>query len=248
MRDERLHRVVAGSRMLRRLLMGAANRLQMLLLAGHKSPHALRSIRRARSGIECLLSADEAFVLHAIGHAQARLDGDYAELGVFEGASAGILSEVKGLRRLHLFDTFEGLPRPAASERRRFSEGQFRARFDRVRARLAHYENVLFHKGMFDDTAPNVADVRFALVHLDVDLEESTLSGLEFFYERMLPNGIIVAHDVSTIPGVARAFERFLVDKPERLIELPTSQGMLIKLAAPPSASASESKKLFEAA
>ena len=231
MRNERLHRAVNNNKRLRRLLMGTANRLQMMLLAGHKSPETLREIRHSRNGVECLLSCDEAFVLQALARAQAGLGGDFAEIGVFEGASARLLAGVKGANTLHLFDTFAGLPQPGGREGR-FKEGMFEAGLDVVRRRLAGYEGVAFHQGMFPDTARPVAGRRFAFVHVDVDLESSTLAALDFFYPRMLPGGIIVTHDFSTIPGVARAFERFLADKPEKLIELPTSQAFLIKQAA----------------
>ncbi len=232
MRNERLHRAVNGNKPLRRLLMGSANRLQMMLLAGHKSPEILREIRHSRRGVECLLSCDEAFVLQALARAQVGLGGDFAEVGVFEGASARLLAAVKGANTLHLFDTFEGLPQPGRREGR-FSKGMFGARIDLVRRRLEGHDGIAFHPGLFPDTALPVARKRFAFVHLDVDLESSTLAALDFFYPRMVPGGIIVTHDFSTIPGVARAFERFLGNRAEKLIELPTSQAFLIKQAAP---------------
>ena len=228
MRNERLHRAVNGSKPLRRLLMGSANRLQMMLLAGHKSPDVLREIRQSRRGVESLLSCDEAFVLQALARAQVGFGADWAEFGVFEGASARLLAGIKGANTLHLFDTFEGLPEPSPREGR-FRKGMFEARIDVVRARLAPYAGVRFHPGFFPQTAQPVADRRFAFVHLDVDLESSTFAALDFFYPRMVPGGIIVTHDFSTIPGVARAFERFLAGRAEKMIELPTSQAFLVR-------------------
>ena len=151
---------------------------------------------------------------------------------MFEGASARLLAEVKGGRALHLFDTFEGLPQPGHREGR-FSKGMFGAGIDIVRSRLAAYSGISFHQGLFPETARPVAGRRFSFVHLDVDLESSTLAALDFFYERMVPGGIIVTHDFSTIPGVARAFDRFLVNRREKVIELPTSQAFVIKQAVP---------------
>ena len=232
MRNERMRGAMARSRTLRRAFMGASNRLQMMLLSGHKSPETLDALRRARSHAEPLLSNDEMFVLHEIGRAQSMLDGDFAEFGVYQGCSARLLCEVKGDRPLHLFDTFGGLPIPNDNERRVFAAGHFTANLDAVQATLASYERVYFHPGMFPATARGLEDHRFALLHLDVDLEQSTEAGLQFFYERMLPGGIIITHDYSIIPGVADAFRRFLRDKPEKLIELPTTQAMLIKRAA----------------
>jgi O-methyltransferase len=81
---------------------------------------------------------------------------------------------------------------------------------------------------LFPQSAPDIDGVRFNLVDLDGDLYAGTLAGLEFFYPRMVPGGIIIAHDYSTLPGVARAFVEFLQEKPEAVIELPTTQAMIV--------------------
>ena len=231
MRNERMRGVMARSRLARRVMMGTQNRLQMGLLSGHKCPTVISTIRRARAGTEALLSADECFVLHSVARAQAALDGDFAEFGVYEGASARLLCEVKGDRTLHLFDTFEGLPTPGREEGRVFAAGHFRSRLEQVRDKLDAFSGCRFHKGFFPASAEPLAAHRFSFVHLDVDLEDSTYEGLAFFYERMVPGGIILTHDYSIIPGVARAFGRFLADKPERVIELPTTQAILVRRA-----------------
>ena len=231
MRNERMRGVMARSRLARRVMMGTQNRLQMGLLAGHKCPTVISTIKRSRRGAEALLSSDESFVLHAVAGAQAALDGDFAEFGVYEGSSARLLCEVKQDRMLHLFDTFAGLPPPGGEEGRVFVAGHFRSRLDAVRAALAPFPGVHFHPGFFPGSATPLGSHRFSFVHLDVDLEDSTHAGLSFFYERMVPGGIILTHDYSVIPGVARAFARFLADKPERVIELPTTQAMVIRRA-----------------
>lgn len=53
-----------------------------------------------------LLTANESFLIHSIARAQAKVPGEFAEVGVYEGGSARITSEVKGDKELHLFDTF----------------------------------------------------------------------------------------------------------------------------------------------
>ncbi len=229
MRNERMRRAMARSRTLRRIFMGASNRLQMMLLSGHKCPDTLTTLRQARRGAESLLSNDEMFVLHELGRAQSELEGDFAEFGVYEGCSARLLCEVKGDRPLHLFDTFGGLPTPNDQEGRVFASGHFTSTLESVRSMLAGFRNVHFHPGLFPGTTEGLKHRRFALLHLDVDLEESTEAGLNFFYDRMVPGGIIITHDYSIIPGVARAFERFMKGKPERVIELPTTQAFVIK-------------------
>jgi len=44
----------------------------------------------------------------------------------------------------------------------------------------------------------------------------------------MIPGGIIIAHDYSTLPGVMRAFAEFLKESDEAVIELPSTQAMIV--------------------
>jgi O-methyltransferase len=225
-----LQRAVGRSRLLRRLSIGGLARLELLLLGGHKDAGVLAAIRQCRQDVESLLTGNEAFLLYALARAQRSLGGSMAEVGVFEGSSAELICKAKGESPLHLFDTFEGLPQPRGSEGRVLERGQFAAGLAAVRSRLASYVSVHLHAGLFPQSATGLEAERFSLVHLDVDLFTSTLAGLEFFYPRMLTGGIIVSHDYSMLPGVAEAFTAFLADKPEAVIELPTTQGMLVKI------------------
>ena len=53
---------------------------------------------------------------------------------------------------------------------------------------------------------------------------------MEFFYPRMVPGGVMLTHDYSLLGGVKKAFDEFFADKPEGIIELPTTQCMVVKL------------------
>jgi hypothetical protein len=190
----------------------------------------MATLRECRRGSESLLTGNEMFLLYSLARAQRDLHGAMAEVGVYEGSSARVLCEAKGERPLHLFDTFAGLPRPADREAKVFTLGQLAVPLPKVRALLESYSNVHFHAGLFPDTAAPVEHLRFSLVHLDVDLYASTIAGLRFFYPRMLRGGVIISHDYSVLPGVARAINEFFSDKPECLIELPTTQAMAVRV------------------
>ena len=47
---------------------------------------------------------------------------------------------------------------------------------------------------------------------------------------RMIPGGIMLSHDYGLLSGVEKAFQEFFADKPEGIIEQPTTQCMVIKL------------------
>ena len=82
----------------------------------------------------------------------------------------------------------------------------------------------------FPDTGAALTDERFSFVHLDVDIYESTIGSLEWFYPRMLRGGIIISHDFMTAAGPRKAFTEFFERLPEPLIELPGNQGMIVKV------------------
>ena len=224
----RSQRVVSRSKLLRRLTVGIFARLELLILSGHKDRITLEKIRLCRRSAESLLTGNEAFLLWSLARAQRGLDGAMAELGVYEGSSAQIMCEAKHDRPIYLFDTFAGLPQPDQSEDRLLRRGQYSASLWAVRNLLGHYANVHFRPGLFPHSTDGIDGVRFSLVHLDSDLYSSTLAGLEFFYPRMVPGGIIIAHDYSTLPGVSQAFADFLGHEQESVIELPTTQAMVV--------------------
>jgi len=215
MKYERAQRLVGHSRLLRRLTIGVFARLELLILKGHKERATLSIIRRCRRDAESLLTGNEAFLLHSLAQAQRELGEAMAELGVYQGSSAQIICEAKGDCPLYLFDTFAGLPKPDEDETCLLRQGQYSASILAVQGLLRAYSKVNFHPGVFPQSAAGIDNIRFSFVHLDADLYTSTLDGLEFFYPRMMPGGIIIVHDYSTLPGVAQALTEFLSERRE---------------------------------
>jgi len=224
-----LHQLFARSRMVRRATVGTLASLELAILSGHKKRRDIALIRNVRRQRESLLSGNEAFMIYSLARAQRAVGGVMAEVGVFQGCSARLISLGGEPDELHLFDTFEGLPQPDHAERRSMRKGHYAAALSGVQAFLADRPNVFFHKGIFTGADVSCADRRFSFVHLDVDIKEATAACLAFFYPRMMPGGVIISHDYSYLHGVREAFEEFLADRPERPVELPTSQVVLIK-------------------
>ena len=206
--------------------------LDFIALGAHKDKDVIKLLRRIRKERKCLLTGLEQFLLYSLTRAQIRLPGDIAEVGVYTGASAKLICEARGSKPLHLFDTFEGLPESSAKDRNVYnnkSKPQYACSLESVQDYLHDYADLHFYKGLFPTTAEPVRDRTFCFVHIDVDLYESTLACLQFFYPRLVPGGILLSHDYSILAGVKAAFTEFLADKPEALVELPTTQCMIIK-------------------
>ncbi len=202
----------------------------LFYLSFHKDKDVLRLLKRVRKERSCLLTGNETFAIYATARAYAHLPGEMAEVGAYQGVSAKLICEAKGDKEFHVFDTFEGLPPPSGSDVPRYKPSQYYCSLESVQQYLKDYPNVHFYKGLFPETAKGLEDKKFCFVHIDVDLYESTKACLDWFYPRLLPGAILISHDYSLLAGVRAAFTEFFADKPERPIELPTTQCMIVKL------------------
>lgn len=226
--NARVQKLLGGG-WVERLGFAAVVGFEMLHMGAHKDPAILARIRDMRRKCRSLTTANESFLVYSIARAQSRLDGAMAEVGSYDGGTARMICEGKGTRALHVFDTFDGLPEPTGDEKKTHRKHQYTATLEKVQELLAPFPDVHLYKGLFPDTAGPIEGLKFSFAHFDVDLYQGTLDCLNFFYPRMLPGGIMLSHDYSVLAGVRRAFDEFLEGKPEDIIELPTTQCMLIK-------------------
>jgi O-methyltransferase len=181
------------------------------------------------------MTSQELINLLRLVETTAKLPGEIAEVGVFKGGSAKLIGLVnKGNKIIHLFDTFQGIPEvtngidvvPLNS----FSGNLNEVKEFLPKEFINYYK---FHVGYFPETTTNIhSDTRFSLVNLDMDTYLSTKKGLEYFYPLMVTGGIIIGHDyyAESCPGVKKAFDEFIIDKPESLIGLWHSQVLFVKI------------------
>jgi O-methyltransferase len=158
-----------------------------------------------------------------------RIDGAFAELGVYQGITSRFIHQQAPNRRLYLFDTFAGFPADALETA---GDNRFRDTSQQQVARLiGDLRNVIFRVGYFPETAAGLEDDRFALVMLDFDLYRSAIEAFKFFYPRLVPGGYFFMHDFNSPESdyaISRAASEFMTDKPERLVELPDQWGSAV--------------------
>jgi len=121
------------------------------------------------------------------------IPGDFAQFGVFKGSTARIIeSLMTGDRKLHLFDSFEGLPEDWS---RKQKAGAFK--LSEAEIPVFRSERVVLHKGWFSETVPEwaaQATAPLAFVHLDADLYSSTVDAL-FNIDRLILKDTILLFD-----------------------------------------------------
>jgi Macrocin-O-methyltransferase (TylF) len=136
--------------------------------------------------------------------------GDFIETGVWRGgaciyARAVILARQEASRRVFVADSFQGLPKPNASEypadtgdpHSEFPELSI-SRLE-VEDNFRRYglldESVIFLEGWFKDTLQVAPIEKIAVLRLDGDMYESTIQALEALYHKVAPGGFVIIDD-----------------------------------------------------
>jgi hypothetical protein len=183
--------------------------------------------------------------------ARHRVPGAIVECGVWRGgsmqaAALTLLEAGESDRELHLFDTFEGMPPPGEHDRQ-IRNGAAAAdllaqhsREHRVWA-IADLEDVQkgmaevpypqdlvhFHKGLVEETVPDQAPDRIALLRLDTDWYESTRHELEHLYPRLVPGGVLIIDDYGHWEGARKAVDEYFEALPDPVLLLPLGPGRI---------------------
>lgn len=153
------------------------------------------AIQRA-AGVS-LITPSRLWNLVRAAEATARLPGDMAELGVYRGGSALVIASVCPLKRLHLFDTFTGLPHAEEADRNptgHLKSGDYAATINEAAAFLSE-QNVYFYHGLFPLSARLAKDAIFSFVHVDCDLYASARDAIAWFWPRIVPGGVMFFDD-----------------------------------------------------
>jgi len=191
-----------------------------------------------RCGPYTMTSWQRLYNLHASTRyiAKSNTPGDFVECGVWRGGSMmmvalTLLALGKTDRRLVLFDTFEGLPKPDEAldvdvwgnrgidgwrPHRKTDESSdwAYASLEEVRANMEStgypMDKVFFVKGMVEDTIPTQAPDTIAMLRLDTDWYSSTKHELEHLYPRLSGNGILILDDYGHFKGARQATDEYL--------------------------------------
>jgi O-methyltransferase len=165
------------------------------------------------------------------------LEGNIAECGVFQGSTLipiGLFVQQRARSKTVLgFDSFEGLNESVEydlelggeHDSRKKVTGFSNTSYEDLVEKLRQFRvdsTVTVVKGYFQHTLRRYAKDRFCFVHLDCVIYESYKQCLEFFYPRLVQNGVILFDEYNDAPwpGCTRAVDEFLRYKPEKPLEV----------------------------
>lgn len=149
--------------------------------------------QRPNSPEEMMSIADHLYKLDRLG-----VTGEFAEFGCFKGYSSSMLSyvcELIGLR-MHIFDSFEGLPK---SESNQYTAGEFAGSRVEVTENIKQFgcpDCVVLHKGYFCDSLRTMKMPKLISLWMDVDLETSAKDVMTTFGS-VDERGAVFSHECS---------------------------------------------------
>lgn len=167
-----------------------------------------RRQRRIHRSVRCAHYERELELISDAIVRRRDVPGVVAEFGCFKGGSTAKLSLACAHvgKRLHVFDSFEGLPQPQPWDAehqierpRTFQRGEYAATLEEVRANVARFGRIevcTFHPGWFADTLASF-DHPVAVAFADVDLAESLRQVLASAWPHVSPGGVVFVHDAT---------------------------------------------------
>lgn len=148
--------------------------------------------------LDTLLSTDRVCNLIKYSTRCANIAGEMVEFGVYRGGSLEILAKFNPNKTIFGIDSFMGVPAPSNQDNYH-KEGDFS---DVDYAAISGYFKMLypnvriirgFSPGVFNFfDQPGTA---FSFVHVDVDMYQSVMDAIAFFWKRMMPGGMILFDD-----------------------------------------------------
>jgi len=211
------------------VILSIAQRLNYHILRGMADPAVRPDVMRSAQASPWKITQDYvrdgALALLCREIDELGIAGALAELGVFRGDFAWLISTYLPGRRVHLFDTFAGFDAAEVAEDEALVDTflDFSATDpESVRARFAEPDRVSLHVGRFPETTEGVED-RFAAVSIDADLYAPVLSGLRWFYPRLSDGGAILVHDFNNgaFGGAKKAVREFQAYSGATVVPLP---------------------------
>lgn len=165
---------------------------------------------------------------------KAGTPGDFVECGVWRGgsmmmAALSLIALGDTSRRLMLFDTFAGHPRPDPERdgRQFYDEWARRRRTDQssdwadvsieeVRHNMESTgyppQNIKLIKGVVQETIQSNLPDAIALLRLDTDWYDSTAHELKHLYPRLQKDGVLLIDDYGSMGGQRQAVDEYFKD------------------------------------
>ena len=160
---------------------------------------------------------------------------NFVECGVASGMSAYCaLTELKDKSYdFHLYDSWGIMKSKYLNDDEKQHIGKYEEQnIQNTKKNLDSFsDKIKYHVGYIPETFDNLAPNEISYLHIDVNSAKTTLEILEFFYPRLISNGIILFDDYgwSAYNETRKIVDKFLNEKDGILFISPTGQSIFYK-------------------
>ncbi len=181
-------------------------------------------------------------------------EGCYVECGVAAGAQIIAMRAGAPNKLIKALDSFEGLPLssnmddqmpgikyfteeerlllPDPGKQKLESTGATVVPVESFKEHMvnsgAGLDNLVIHKGWFEETLPVLDIGPIALLRLDGDLYNSTYVCLKYLYPKLIKGGVLIIDDIQ-LPGCEKAVNKYLHGKKDIKMQFVSNISFIIK-------------------
>ena len=164
---------------------------------------------------------------------------NFVEMGICDGLTAWYASRARQNfecgRKFFLYDAREGMRNDLLTE----SEGESASSYSyldnentRKNLNLCGSEQFVFVKGYIQESFVQSGNIKqIAWIHLDLNSSMPTIASLDFFWDYLLPEGVVLLNDFA-LPGYENTkmeVEKWCQARDLDILQLPTGQALIIK-------------------
>ncbi len=166
------------------------------------------------------------------------LPGDFVECGTNTGIMSLAICEYINFnatgKHFYLFDTYEGIPADqilSGEEHAHDQNQNYRSCYEIARRNFTPYPQAVLIKGKIPESLAYQKVEKICYLMLDMNIVTPELKALEFFWDKVVPGGIVLFDDYGWLGYGAqkKAHDEFAKSKGLKIFNLPTGQGMLLK-------------------
>lgn len=173
------------------------------------------------------------------------IEGDFVECGVYRGFFSKVICELVHWEKVNktfwLYDSFCGFSPDDTSYNDFYfgklffnvakSQYQKADHYAFVNTRFQKFNNVKIMKGFLPDTLDKESPSCIAYLHMDLNSPKSELLTLEKLYPKVSTGAPMIFDDYGwkNFKKQQEAVDSFFTNRSEKVLELPTGQGLVIK-------------------
>ena len=169
-------------------------------------------------------------VLHALNFSEEE-EVNIVECGVCDGLTINYAMKACEFKKKsflsYLYDAWAELKSPEEDLRFKYAYLDI----ETTKYNLKYFsKNTIYNKGFIPDVFINAKNPKkINWLHIDLNSNNATLKTLEFFYKKVVHNGIILFDDYGGFDETRKIIDNFFINKKGHFVSLPTGQGIFYK-------------------